>query len=151
MKYVIVYLFLEVMVSTTIAGHLGGFLTFMEIIGSAFLGIFILKNFKYSLASNIKDLTQGEITQQDFIQRNLGNALGAILLIIPGFLTDIIGILLQFGVLTMIFGKIFSFKPTVENGNFANNRDFNFNSKGENYEEEIIDVEIIEHSKPINH
>ncbi len=150
MRFVIIYLFLEVMVSTTIAGHLGGFLTFMEIIGTAFLGTFILKNFKYSLASNIRELTKGEITQQDFIQRNVGNALGAVLLIIPGFLTDFIGILLQFGVLTMILGKIFSFKPQMQNDNFANNKDFKYSTQGEKYEEEIIDVEVIEHTKPTN-
>jgi len=142
--YIFIYLFLEVMISTSIAGSIGGFMTFMEIIVTAFIGIFILKNFKYSLASNMSDLMKGEITQQDFIKQNVANALGAILLIVPGFFTDILGVLLQFGILTFMLQKIFKFKPTqCENGCYSDK--FNKTNKGE-YDEEIIDVEVIEHT-----
>lgn len=154
MKYVIIYLFLEVMISTTIAGSLGGLLTFVEIILTAFIGIFILKNFKYSLASNIKDLTQGQISQQDFIKKNVGNAVGALLLIVPGFFTDILGILLQFGLLTILFSKMFSFKPPMQTNGFDVNTNQNstnnqFYTQGE-IDENIIDVEVIEPDKPTN-
>jgi len=140
MKYFLIYLFLEVMVSTTIASAIGGFMTFIEIIATAIIGIFMLQNFKYSLSSNIKDLMQGEIAQDEFMQRNLGNALGAILLIIPGFFTDILGVLLQFGVLTMIIGKIFSFKPT----NTQNYYESQFTNYTRKEDDEIIDVEVID-------
>ncbi|MCK5293822.1 MAG: FxsA family protein [Arcobacteraceae bacterium] len=162
MIYVIIYIFLEVMISTTIAGNLGGFLTFMEIIATAFIGTFILKNFKYSLASNIKDLTQGQISQQDFIKRNVGNAVGAMFLILPGFFTDILGVLLQFGLLTVLLGKMFSFKPPMQtngfdvnpNQNSTNNQfytqvQFEKEEKGKK-DEDIIDVEVIEPNKPSN-
>lgn len=162
MIYVIIYIFLEVMISTTIAGNLGGFLTFMEIIATAFIGTFILKNFKYSLASNIKDLTQGQISQQDFIKRNVGNAVGAMFLILPGFFTDILGVLLQFGLLTVLLGKMFSFKPPMQtngfdvnpNQNSTNNQfytqvQFEKEEKGKK-DEDIIDVEVIEPNKPTN-
>jgi len=141
------------MVSTSIASALGGFLTFIEIIATAFIGVFILKNFKYSLSSNIQDLTQGKITQEEFIQKNMGNALGAILLIIPGFFTDILGVLLQFGVLTMIVGKIFSFKtpsnPNSANTQFYYESQFRQTKKGES--NEIIDVEVINSNNSIEH
>lgn len=163
MKYVIIYLFLEVMISTYIAGSLGGLITFAEIILTAFIGIFILKNFKYSLSSNIKDLTQGQISQQDFIKKNVGNAVGAIFLILPGFFTDILGLLLQFGLLTILFSKMFSFKPPMQtngfdvntNQNSTNNQfysqsQFTQKNQGEKNEEDIIDVEVIESSKPTN-
>ena len=162
MIYVIIYLFLEVMISTTIAGNLGGFFTFVEIISTAVIGIFILKNFKYSLASNIKDLTQGEISQEDFIKKNVGNAVGALLLILPGFFTDILGLLLQFGLLTIMFSKIFSLKPPMQTNGFdihtnktgTNNQFYTqpqfTQQKGANDEDDIIDIEVIEPNRPTN-
>lgn len=115
MIYIFLYLFLEVIASTYFASMLGGLYTFLVIIITAFIGGFLLKNFKYSLMLNIKSFTKGEITQEDFIKQNVANAIGAILLILPGFLTDIIGILLQFGILTRILTKIFKFKIAPKN------------------------------------
>jgi len=154
--YIFLYLFLEVMVSTYFASILGGFYTFLEIVISAFIGVFLLKNFKYSLMLNIKSLTKGEITQEDFIKLNVANAIGAILLIIPGFLTDIIGILLQFGILTRILTKIFKFKiapKTTPNESFSEYQEqhFTYKQKRRYDDDEIIDVEIIDDSKSIKH
>jgi len=154
--YIFLYLFLEVMVSTYFASMLGGLYTFLEIVISAFIGIFLLKNFKYSLMMNIKSLTKGEITQEDFIKQNVANAIGAILLIIPGFLTDIVGILLQFGILTRILTKIFKFKiasKTNSNESFSEYQEqqFTYKQKRRYDDDEIIDVEVIDDSKSINH
>jgi UPF0716 family protein affecting phage T7 exclusion len=154
--YIFLYLFLEVMVSTYFASMLGGLYTFLEIVISAFIGMFLLKNFKYSLMMNIKSLTKGEITQEDFIKQNVANAIGAILLIIPGFLTDIVGILLQFGILTRILTKIFKFKiasKTNSNESFSEYQEqqFTYKQKRRYDDDEIIDVEVIDDSKSINH
>lgn len=156
MIYIFLYLFLEVMVSTYFASMLGGLYTFLEIVISAFIGMFLLKNFKYSLMMNIKSLTKGEITQEDFIKQNVANAIGAILLIIPGFLTDIVGILLQFGILTRILTKIFKFKiasKTNSNESFSEYQEqqFTYKQKRRYDDDEIIDVEVIDDSKSINH
>ena len=156
MIYIFLYLFLEVMVSTYFASMLGGLYTFLEIVISAFIGMFLLKNFKYSLMLNIKSLTKGEITQEDFIKQNVANAIGAILLIIPGFLTDIVGILLQFGILTRILTKIFKFKiasKTNSNESFSEYQEqqFTYKQKRRYDDDEIIDVEVIDDSKSINH
>lgn len=154
--YIFLYLFLEVMVSTYFASMLGGLYTFFEIVISAFIGMFLLKNFKYSLMMNIKSLTKGEITQEDFIKQNVANAIGAILLIIPGFLTDIVGILLQFGILTRILTKIFKFKiasKTNSNDSFSEYQEqqFTYKQKRRYDDDEIIDVEVIDDSKSIKH
>ncbi len=157
MIYIFLYLFLEVIVSTYFASMLGGLYTFLEIVISAFIGMFLLKNFKYSLMMNIKSLTKGETTQEDFIKQNVANAIGAILLIIPGFLTDIVGILLQFGILTRILTKIFKFKiasKTNSNESFSEYQEqqFAYKQKRRRYDDdEIIDVEVIDDSKSINH
>ena len=144
------------MVSTYFASMIGGFYTFLEIIITAFIGGFLLKNFKYSLMLNIKALTKGEITQEEFIKQNVANAIGAILLIIPGFLTDIIGVLLQFGILTRILTKIFTFKvapkQTQNESTFHyENHNFNYTQKRRYSDDEIIDVEVIDDNKSINH
>ncbi len=156
MIYIFLYLFLEVMVSSYFISLLGGFYTFLEIIISAFIGVFLLKNFKYSLMLNIVALTKGEITQQDFIKQNVANAIGAILLIVPGFLTDIIGVLLQFGLLSMLLTKIFSFKKEPKNTQNENpfefqEENFTYKQKRRYDDDEIIDVEIIDSSHSIKH
>jgi len=159
MPYILIYLFFEVVVSTYFASMFGGFMSFLLIILTAFVGITLLKTFKYSLSQNIKDLTSGNITQEDFIKTNMAKALGALLLIIPGFFTDILGILLQFGILTMIFSKIFKTKPTNTNTQYTYTKYANTNPSGNNFhytnqtkqnDDDIIDVEIIENNKEID-
>lgn len=144
------------MVTTYFASMIGGLFTFFEIIITAFIGGFLLKNFKYSLMMNIKALTKGEITQEEFIKQNVANAIGAILLIIPGFLTDIVGVLLQFGILTRILTKIFTFKvspkQTQNEQNFHyENQNFTYTNKRRYDDDEIIDVEVIDDNKSIKH
>jgi len=141
------------MLSSTIAGSIGGLSTFFEILISAIVGIVILQNFKYSLVESISKARSGQITQEEFIKTNVGRAIGAILLIVPGFFTDIIGVLLQFGILTMMFSKIFSFKPTTNYSqtNFEYNSSSNNSQYTKGSKDEIIDVEIIDDNKSIKH
>jgi len=163
MIYFFIYLFLEVMISSTITSAIGGLNTFFEILLSAIIGIFILKKFKLSLVENIAKARTGQMTQEEFIKANAGKAIGAILLIIPGFFTDILGLLLQFSFLVGILGKVFSFK----NPNHRTTYSTNFGSTAFEYDEktykntnnthykrntdEIIDVEVIDDTKPLKH
>jgi 2-isopropylmalate synthase/UPF0716 protein FxsA len=71
---------------------------------------------------------------------NLFSALGAILLIIPGILSDIIGVLMQFGVFTNF---IVNYLPIRNSANYRFQKDNYKNSKNSK-NEEIIDVEIID-------
>jgi 2-isopropylmalate synthase/UPF0716 protein FxsA len=130
------------MISSSIAGNIGGFLTFLEIIFSAIFGMFLLKNLNIALIENMKALSQGKISQRDFSRMNISMALGAILLIIPGFFTDIIGILLQFEFVGVFIANKFIKKETTYNS------DDEFNTqKGD---DDVIDVEIIEHTHTID-
>ena len=161
MLYFIGYIFLEVMISSSISGNIGGLNTFFEIILSAVLGMFILKNFKYSLSDSIAKARSGQISQEEFIKTNVGRAIGAVLLIMPGFFTDIVGVLLQVGLTATILSKIFTFKKISKDGdykayNYTANATFNeVNFNNTNYkrknDEEIIDVEVIDDSNTINH
>ena len=134
MIYFIIYLFLEVMVSTAFASSLGGLLTFLEIIFTAFLGFFILANFKHGIFRSMQLLKERKITQEEFSALNIFSILGAFLLIIPGFLSDILGVALQVNFLTTFLGA------TILKDRFVK-RD---SGGSQMYDEDVIDVEVIE-------
>ena len=127
MLYFLLYLFVETFVSVQIASAIGPFWTFVEIIASAVYGIWIIKNMRIQMLATMQSLANGEITIEEFENMNLATVIGALLLIIPGFFTDILGILLQFGVFsTFIAKKILKLKSKKRE------------------DEDVIDVEIIE-------
>jgi len=145
--YFLIYLFIEVMVSSYFAGEIGGLNTFLEIIVSAFIGVYILSSFKYSLNENIEKIRTGRITQEEFIKTNASKSFGALLLIVPGFFTDIVGLLLQFGLFVAIISKIFAVKPTnttYRSDHFTNQNSTNNTNYKKELHDEIIDVEIID-------
>jgi UPF0716 protein FxsA len=168
MIYFFTYLFLEVMISSSIAGKIGGLNTFVEILLTAIIGIFILKNFKISLTESINKARAGQITQEDFIKTNAGKALGAILLIMPGFFTDMMGAMMQFSFLVVLLSKVFKFKKPINKTTYSTNfssSDFGYdtrrftntnkrNTNNSSYKrntDEIIDVEVIDDSKSLKH
>ncbi|MDD5158538.1 MAG: FxsA family protein [Sulfuricurvum sp.] len=110
MIYFVIYLFLEVIVTVDIAGRIGGLATFLEIVASAFLGIMILMNFRHTLGENLYALQTRQITMESFTKRNMTALLGAVLLILPGFLGDMIGVLMQFSLLSSFIVNRFSRK-----------------------------------------
>jgi len=133
MIYFIIYLFLEVMISTNIASAIGGLMTFFELIGSAFIGVAILVNFRATLAENMRAVSYNCINLKQFQELNLFTLFGAILLILPGFLTDIIGITLQFTVFTSMLVTRYSSK--------MGHCESTPNQKKE--DDNVIDVEIL--------
>jgi 2-isopropylmalate synthase/UPF0716 protein FxsA len=144
------------MVSTSISNSIGGLNSFLLILLTATIGVFILKNFKFSLMESITKAREGKITQQEFLKTNVGRAIGAVLLIVPGFFTDFLGLLLISGLFISIFSKIFKFQTPSENSNYRyQNSNFEYkysNFNNTNYkrkDDEIIDVEVIDDSKSI--
>jgi len=133
MVYFLVYLFLEVLISVNISSAIGGLTTFFEIMLSAFYGISILVNFRQTLSENMRAVSQNGIDLEQFQRLNLFTIIGAILLIIPGFLTDIFGILLQFSALTTMAVNRYTVKPQNSKTDFNNIKK----------DSDVIDVEII--------
>lgn len=135
MVYFLIYLFFEVLISVNISSAIGGLATFFEIILSAMFGIAILVNFKSTLRENFTAVSYSCIDLKQFQSLNLFTIFGAILLIAPGFLTDIVGILLQFSVFTTMLVNRYNVKSGRCKDNYENNnikKDIN-----------VIDVEII--------
>lgn len=135
MIYFLIYLFLEITLSVEIASKIGGLYTFLEVIFSAFFGLFLLTNFKYTLGSNMAMIFSGEMDIKEFQRLSLFAILGAFLLIVPGFFSDILGVLLQFSAFGTFFArKILKLKPKNKNKNDRGDMD-----------SEIIDVEVIDY------
>ena len=135
MIYFFVYLFLETFVSVEIGSAIGPFWTFIEIVGSAFTGLLLLTNFRYTFFENVRAMLEGGMTPETFQKQNLSALIGAILLIIPGFLTDIVGVMLYFGVFTNLIV------------NRLSKRERYSDVKTDQFKEgeyDVIDVEIIE-------
>ena len=138
MIYFLLYLFLEVLISVNISSAIGGLMTFLEIILSAFIGIAILVNFRKTLIENLTAVSYNCIDLKEFQSLNLFTLLGAILLIVPGFLTDIVGILMQFSVFTTMLVNRYQVKSSQCKTDFDEVQN---QHKPKDYD--VIDVEII--------
>lgn len=134
MIYFVIYLFLEVLLSVNISSAIGGLMTFFEIVISAFIGIAILVNFRKTLTENMTAVSYNCIDLKQFQSLNLFTIFGAILLILPGFLTDAIGIMMQFSVFTSMLVNRYNMR--------ASKADRSSGYKT-NFDKNIIDVEII--------
>ena len=133
MIYFLIYLFIEIVVSyefTTLFTPLG---MFLEVLITALLGVVIIRNFGFSMMENMQKVIRREIDQEEFLSIGLFKLVGALLLIVPGVFTDILGILMQFDQFGALFAKHFLPKEGIVS-NFAKRDD----------DDEIIDVEIIE-------
>ncbi len=133
MPYLIIYLFIEVLISVEIAGRLGGLLTFVEIVISAMIGFFLLVNFRYTISKSAAALMSGEIGVQDFQKMSLFTLIGAVLLIVPGFFSDILGVLLQFS----FFGSLFAGRVL----NLKNKKNVKKEGKDDAIDVEVIDID----------
>ena len=136
MIYFIVYLFLEVLISVNISSQIGGLATFFEIVASAFIGLSILMNFKKTLVENMTSVSYTCIDLEQFQRLNLFTLFGAILLTVPGFLTDIMGVILQFSVFTSMIVNRYNVKSNSCNSSFSEQENLKKDS-------DVIDVEII--------
>lgn len=84
---------------------------------------------------NLTAVSYNCIDLEQFQRLNLFTVFGAIFLIVPGFLTDIFGILLQFSAFTSMIVNRYNVQSGQCNKTFTKDRK----------DEDIIDVEIIEH------
>jgi len=142
MIYFLIYLFLEVLVSVQISSAIGGLATFFEILFTAFIGISILVNFRKNLYENMTAVSYNCIDLEQFQKLNLFTLIGAILLIIPGFLTDILGALMQFSVFTSMIVNRYNVKSGKCNTSYEEQNNITKDS-------DVIDVEIIEHDSTV--
>jgi 2-isopropylmalate synthase/UPF0716 protein FxsA len=99
-----------------------------------------LINFRTTLLENINAVSYHAIDLKEFQRLNLFTIIGAILLIVPGFMTDILGLLMQFSVFTSMFVNRYNVKSSKYKSSF--NQEENI-QKNIQKDPNVIDVEII--------
>lgn len=146
----IAYIFIEFYLIVEFIDE-AGFLAFiLEIIISALLGFGILASQFGSINDNLRNLMAFRLSLGSFLGRSIFRFIGGVLLIIPAILSDIFGV--TFFIISLLF-KAESQKSSHHFYSYSANFDFdaesrsNFaeSSKFKTKQDDIIDVEVIEH------
>jgi len=154
MLYLLFYLFLEIMTTSTFTQSYGGFLFFLEIIFSFIIGLSILKHYKKSFQDDVSSVMRQQMNMQDFQSKQIFTLIGAVLLMIPGIFTDGLGLFMQIEILAMPLVKIllknkFKINTNQFDKENQNANHFEYTKKTKSNQGDIIDVEVID-TKSIN-
>jgi UPF0716 family protein affecting phage T7 exclusion len=131
--FFVVYLFFEILVSYLFIQIFTPLGFFLESVVTAIIGILLLRDFSISMLWDIQLVVNREITPEEFISIGILRFVGAIFLIMPGILTDILGTIFQFPWTGQWFASHFLKSPTSTHTHFHHSK-----------EPDIIDAEIIE-------
>ncbi len=132
--YFLLYLFLEIVFSYEFMKIFTPLGFFIETLITAIIGVYIIKNIPFSLNESMVKVLKREISEEEFISIGIFKFVGAVLLIIPGFFSDILGALFLFEPFARWVAR--KFLPKEDIHIYTNHSHFN--------DDEIIDVEIIE-------
>jgi 2-isopropylmalate synthase/UPF0716 protein FxsA len=110
--FFLLYLFLETLISVNVASQIGAMNTFLEIILSAIVGGFIFKNVGFAKVK-FEQIKQRKLDPNDAARDTIFKMIGALMLILPGFFSDMIGVLFQFSFFSAIIAKQF-FKTDIK-------------------------------------
>ena len=128
--YIIGITIIEIYLFISIGSEIGAFTTILLIFSTAIIGIYYARyEGLKTLKSGFVQLSKNEPPSYEILS-GAGIAFAALLLIIPGFLTDLIGFLL-----------IFPFSRRMMFKSFLNNRKKNKNQKNNFIDGEYEDIE----------
>lgn len=116
---------LEMYVLIKVGGNIGAFSTIILVVTTALIGVFLLRIQGFMTIFNIRNkLNNAELPTQE-IFTGIFLALGGFLLLIPGFVTDILGFLclLPF-TRNIILAKIYREIQFPDNNNSSQNADW---------------------------
>lgn len=125
--YIIFFLLFELYTSFHFSTKIGFWWSLTEVILTSFIGIKILKNSQTSLSTLAPILMQKGASFGDIKKSIFKYVIGAVLLIIPGFITDIMGVITLVSGIPLLFKKDLQTKKPMS---AANNKDY-------------IDVEVL--------
>ena len=126
---VIPFLIAELILSLKVVETIGALWSTVWIIGTIFIGIALLKNSQYAIFGSLSAVSRGKLDLRSFQNASMAYMAGAILLIIPGILSD------TFGVIALVYTLYLHFVATMTP------EKQNFNQKGD---DDVIDVEVID-------
>ena len=126
---VVPFLIAELILSLKVIEMIGAMWSLVWIIGTIFIGTTLLKNSQYAIMGSLTAVSKGKLDLRNFQNASMAYMFGALLLIVPGILSDTIGVLaLGYTLYLQFVAKITPEKP-------------NFNQKGD---DDVIDVEVID-------
>ena len=140
MIYIIPFLLLELFLSLKVGESIGFGWSVIWIVSSFLIGMGLIQNGATSMKKSMEGLSSGKLDMKSFHDSATSYFLGAILLIIPGVFTDILG------VIALLYTFYLQLGGTIPNSKHKTNIN-NMNKQGDN---DVIDVEIIESSSSNN-
>jgi UPF0716 family protein affecting phage T7 exclusion len=133
MIILIPYFFMEIYISLAMLEEIGAFWATLWTFATMILGSALLKNSPYTIMGNMQSLQRGKLDFQKFQDATTSYFVGALLLIVPGVLSDFMGVsALVYTVYLQFVAKI-----TPEQTNSYTNTQ----TEGE---KDVIDVEIVD-------
>ncbi len=137
MLLAIPFFLLELYLSLKMGETIGFLWSAIWIVATIFIGTILLQNSPNAIMSQMQSVQKGKLNLKKFQDASMSYFIGSILLIVPGVLSDFVGVVaLAYTVYLHFIAKI-----TPEQTN-------NYTKKGDN---DVIDVEIIdEHTDRID-
>jgi len=140
MVYLIPFLILELFFSLKTGENIGFAWSVIWIVASFLIGMGLIQNGALSMQKSMQGLAKGKLNMKSFHDSATSYFLGAILLIIPGVFSDILGLI------ALLYTFYLQLGGTIPNSKYKTNIKNN-NKQGD---EDVIDVEIIESSSHNN-
>jgi UPF0716 family protein affecting phage T7 exclusion len=129
------FLLLELFLSLSVGENIGFMWSALWIVASMMLGFRLLQSSSLSMMGNINAVKSGKLSMKNFQNAATSYLAAAVLLIIPGVLSDFLGVIaLAYTFYLQFVAKI---TPEQTNNNFKKQGDDN-----------VIDVEIIDEHSP---
>ena len=141
MFFAIPFFLLELYLSLHTGEEIGFFWSVIWIMVTGIIGVILLQNSPHAIMGQMQSVQKGKLNLKKFQDASMAYFVGSILLIIPGVLSDFMGVFaLSYTLYLQFIAKI-----TPEQHNFKTNHHTN---KGD---DNVIDVEIIdEHTDRID-
>jgi UPF0716 family protein affecting phage T7 exclusion len=137
---IVPFLLLELYFSLKMGETIGLGWSVLWIMASMMIGFKLLQSSSLSMMGNLNSVRTGKLSMKNFQNAATSYLVAAVLLIIPGVLSDFLGVVALCYTLYLQF--VAKITPESENNNFKNTH---LNKKGD---DDVIDVEIIsEHSR----
>ncbi len=130
------YLLLELYLSLKVGESIGFVGSAIWIILTMIIGVRLLQNSSFTLMGNFSSVAQGKLSMKAFQNAATYYMLGAILLIIPGVLSDFLGIL------ALIYTFYLQFTAKIQPEQTFD--PFSKRGKHTQGENDVIDVEIVD-------
>ena len=119
--FLIIFPFIEIYTLIVIGGSIGAFNTMLWIFFSGIMGLYLLRNQGLKTLLDIQSKkTVFEPTADNFL-KTIFTPIGGFFLLIPGFITDVIGILVLLPITRIfILGLLFSYLRPIGQGSGTN-------------------------------